>query len=474
MQKGKKILTNIKILTMINSVEKSGKKVYAVLDIGTTKIVYMVAEQNGNEVRILRHSMVVSNGVRRGDIVNVDETTRKIKEVIGNVENFLDVKPKEVLVGIAGFNIDTKIISANLALDPSKPINDETVKRLEEEIRIAAYDPDVMELLDYFPKDYIIKDINGKDASTLSPVGLFGKKLTGNYHVVVVKKTIKKHIENCIKNNGKEIKGYILEPVASAESTLNDSEKEVGALMVDIGGGTSDLIAYKDNKIIYTAVNPVGGVEITQAIKKVFGISGDMADKLKHKYGSCMPSKVKDKTEYINLEEQPSQLPKATINVLELARNIASVVKTRIISPLLGSLRNESIKITDFQSVVLTGGGSQLKDMEDFTGILMTLPARKGNVASEYKVGDVTIYVDKNLENPKYATVVGMLIYAVKKGLEVEFDIALKEPVTVEAEKEGKNNKDDGKKKSGFTGGSLWDKLKKVKDVFTDLAGDVE
>ncbi len=457
---------------MINKAEKTGKKeVFAVLDIGTTKIVYMVAEKNGNEVRILRHSKVTSNGVRRGDIVNVDETTRKINDVINSVENFLDVKPKEVLVGIAGFNIDTKIISASLALDPSKPVNDEVVKRLEEEIKIAAYDPDVMELLDYFPKDYIIKDINGKDASTISPVGLFGKKLTGNYHVVVVKKTIKKHIESCIKSNGKEIKGYILEPVASAESTLNDSEKEIGAIMIDIGGGTSDLIAYKDNKIIYTTVNPVGSVEITHSIKKVFGISESEANKLKIRYGSCMPSKVKNRDEYITLGEQHPQLPKASINVLELARNISSVVKDRIVKPLLGSLGNESIRITDFQTVVLTGGGSQLKDLEDLAGILMTLPARKGNVQSEYKAGDVTIVVDENLKDPKYATAVGMLIYAVKKDMHVEYDLTVeKEPAAVETEEVEKDIKPKGKKKKRF---GFFDK---VRGVFDDLANfeDIE
>jgi len=429
---------------------KEKKEIFAVLDIGTTKIVYLVSEKIGNEFKILGYAEVSSVGMRRGEIVNVSETTKKIKSVISEVEEKLDIIPQEVVVGIAGFNLETKIISESLSLNPDKPIDKDIIEKLENEIKLAASDPDVNELLDYFPKDFIIRDINGREESVLSPVGLFGKKIIGNYHIILVKKTIKKHIESCILSSGKKIKSYILEPLASAESTLNDVEKEVGVIMIDIGGGTSDLIVFKDKKIVYTVVNPIGSVDISVSLKKIFSISELEAEKLKIKYGSCWLEKVKDKNQIITIGSEDEQIQKSKIRIEDLVINIASTVSEKIIKPLLGSMKKVNISLIDYKNIVITGGGAQLRDLKDLISYLTGLNARLGHINDEYDVGGIKIVIEKELKKPKYATLIGMLIYSLKKNMDVPYQDKKREISVKEDDKEVSEN--DKKIKKSFFG----------------------
>jgi cell division protein FtsA len=456
---------------MKNNSNMTGKKeIFAVLDIGTTKIVYIVAEKNGKEVKILGHATVESSGVNMGDIVNVVETSKDIEDVFKKVESNIDIKPKKVIVGIAGYNISTKIVSAYKMLEPNVPIDESVITNIEEEIKRSVSGIGNDELLYYFPKDYIIKDINDKDKQVLTPIGLFGKKLTGNYHVVLINKTVKKHIETCIKTNGKEIAGYILEPVASAESTLDENQKEVGVLMIDIGGGTSDLIAFKDNKIVYTTVNPVGSVEITESIKNAFNITLRDAEALKIKYGECVPSKVVKKNEYIKIGEHKPHLPDVKIGVVQLAQNIAPTISKKIIAPLMGDLNKQCIKVSDFRHVILTGGGAKLKNIDYLVSGLITLGAEIGVVKQEYEVNGNTVFISESLQESKYATAVGMLLYSVKKNYTVEYDsMAKNELENVDEIKEEKQKEPRSKKKEKK--GSIF---RSLKEIVGNLMDDIE
>jgi len=409
----------------------------AVLDIGTTKIVAMVGrkDQEGN-LKILGFSERKSNGVRRGLVFNILNVEKTIKEVIKDVEGQSGIKITEVVVGIAGQHINSRQISHSIKSETEIIINKEFVEKLIKEVYDITNDPGE-KILHVFPQEYRVNNTVVSD-----PVGTFSKQLTGTFHITVALENDLKILIMAVKNAGLKIKQIILEPVASAEAVLTEEEKQAGIVLLDIGGGTSDLIMIKDNLVRHTAVIPFGGNAITSDIQKAYKISEQKAEDIKIKYGSAIKDLV-NKNEMINIPGINGRETK-TINVYTLAEIIECRIK-EIIDTVLNVLKNAGVYDDINAGITITGGGSLLKNLKSFIEFRTGL---------ETTIGRPTLFSfnDKeSLDNPKYATAIGLL----KKGFEyIERDavISLEElykindktnttPIDTENEKEDDQNR---------------------------------
>jgi cell division protein FtsA len=367
----------------------------AVLDIGTTKIVAIVGRKdpNGN-FQILGFGEQSSQGVNRGLVFNIKDTSEIIEKTVKIAKEKSGIDIKEVSVGIAGQHITSRQTSHSIVNSSEDLITQEFVDKLITEVYEASVD-NGEKILHVFPQEYTI---NGQQ--TKNPVGTMSKKLSGNFHLSIVRESDLNNLKMSIEQAGLKIKNIILEPVASAEAVLSPEEKEAGVALLDIGGGTTDLIIIKDNMIKYTAVIPFGGNTVTNDIAEAFKIIKSKAEEIKIKHGSALADIVSD-NENIEIPGFNGRNSK-TIPI----KNIANVIQSRMIEII--DTAYEEIKKSQMQDnlpagLTITGGGSLLNGLKNLSEFRTGLEVRIG------KPYNFIFSENKALSNPKYATAIGLL-----------------------------------------------------------------
>ena len=418
----------------------------AIIDIGTTKIVSMVGRKGpeGN-IQILGFAQRASEGVNRGLVLNIKEASEVIEKVVKQAIAQSGISFSEVYVGIAGQHIKSRQISHSTMNDKDDIIEQQLVDKLIYEVYNATVDPGE-KILHVFPQEY---EVNGTKVA--NPVGIMSKQLNGKFHISIVKDTSLNILKRSIQNVNLTIKNVILEPVASAIAVLSPEEKEAGVALLDIGGGTTDLIIYKDNIIRYTAVIPFGGNSITKDIQEGCRIVFSKAEEIKKDYGSAIPSLVSDK-ESVNIPgiqgRESKDIPFKTISAIIQAR-IIEIIDTAY----------EEIKKSQYldklsAGLTITGGGSLLKDLKQLIEFRTGLETRVA-YPTDFVSTDAKI-----ISNPKYSTAVGLL----KKAFEYQEKESTRYTKTSEAKKEENKeieNDDSSKKKSSFFKNAI-DKFKNL------------
>lgn len=370
-------------------------KKIATIDIGTTKIVCIYGEKDETgKISINAMETIPSEGVVHGSVINLQKTTENIKKVVTAVKEKTGEDFKEVFVGIAGNHIRTIKSSEYVNFDESNHIitrND--ILNLERNIRKIKLETG-QEVLDIIPQDYNVNDNRG----IIDPIGRYGSKLEGNYHIVTGKTQSIGIIKQCVENAGLRITQLILEPLASAFASLSQEEKEGGIIMVDIGGGTSDIAVYLNHKLINTSVIPFGGESITNDLVKILKILRRQAEEIKVKYASCLPSMEKEE-----IVEIPgiNGRNKKIIHLKEVA-NIINARISEIFGFILTELKEARIDIHDIGvGIVLTGGGSKLKHIKQLVELVTT---------KEVRIGTPQIQNVEITNKPQYSTAVGLVL----------------------------------------------------------------
>jgi len=370
------------------------KQKIATIDIGTTKIVCIYGErdENGN-FSIKAMESIPSAGVVRGAVINLQKTTENIKHVVRAVKEKTGEDFKEVFVGIAGDHIRTIKSSEYINFGEYRDITAKDIQELEKNIKKIHLDAN-QEILEIIPQDYNTDDMRG----TTEPVGLYSSRIEGNYHIVTGKTQSIAIINKCVENAGLKVKQLILEPLASAYATLTTEEKEGGVIMIDIGGGTSDIAVFKDHRLINTAVIPFGGEAITNDLVKILKILHRQAEEIKVKYASCLPSMEKEE-----IVEVPGIEGRSTkkIHLKEIA-NIINARVSEIFKFILTELKEAKINLDNIGiGIVLTGGGAQLKYINKLVELLTT---------KEVRIGTPQMDNANIINKPQYATAVGLII----------------------------------------------------------------
>lgn len=368
------------------------------LDVGTTKICAVVGELIEGELEIRGISTSASTGLRKGVVVDIESTVESIKNAVKTAESITGVEINAVYVGIAGGHI--KGFNSYGAVGVrGKEVAYVDVERVIDSAK-AVYVPLDREVLHVIPTGYILDGQNG----IRDPVGMMGVRLEAKVYIVTGAVTSVQNLLKCCEKVGLEIADIVFEPVASAEAILTDDEKELGVAIVDIGGGTTDIILYKDGSLRHTSVLAIGGNHFTNDIAVGLRVFVSEAERVKKTFGSAATSMVSDSEEIDII--QAGQGRKI------LRRCLSEIIQPRT-EELLDLIKGELISCSAYDvastGIVLTGGGSLLEGLDRMAEAVLGLPVRIGFPND--------IKGCKNIvNNPMYATGVGLVLY----GLETE------------------------------------------------------
>ena len=414
------------------------------LDIGTTKIVCMVGKKDEfGKIEILGMGKTDSVGVSRGVVSNIEKTVESIKGAVRLAEEQSGVDINVVNVGIAGQHIKSyqqKGVKVRHSIDDE--IQQKDIDALIEDMYKLVVIPGE-EIIHVLPQEYIVDNEQGiKD-----PIGMAGIRLEANFHIISGQVTPIKNIFKCVEKAGLKVQDLILEPLASAEAVLDHEEKEAGVVLVDVGGGTTDITIFQEGIIRHTAVIPFGGNIVSEDIKEGCTIIKSQAELLKVKFGSALANENQE-NEIVSIPGLRGREPKE-ISI----KNLAHIIQARmeeIVENVNYEIRNSGYEKKLIAGIVITGGGALLKHITQLVEYMTGMDTRIG-----YPNEHLASKNAKEITSPIFATGVGLVI----KGLQ-----------PYEKSKETNNNK--VKTHSTKSKGGFFDSLiKKGRDFFEE---DVE
>lgn len=369
------------------------------LDIGSTKIACIVGRKNEyGKIEILGLGKSPSLGVNRGVVANIQHTVDSIRTAVAEAEQRSGVEIRVVNVGIAGQHIRSLQHRGNIMRNSiEEEISQIDVDNLVENMYKLVLPPGE-EIIHVIPQEFIIDNEQG----IRTPIGMSGICLEANFHIITGQVAAAKNLEKCVSKAQLEISDLILEPLASAEAVLSAEEKEAGVVLVDIGGGTTDIAIFQDNIIRHTAVIPLGGNVITEDIKEGCSILKNQAEALKINFGSALASENRDE-EIVSIPGLKGRDPK------EISlKNLANIIQARveeIIEHVHYEIRTSGYENKLIAGIVLTGGGSQLKHIAQLTSFITGMDTRIG-----YPNEHLAKAPPGEIGSPMHATGVGLVI----------------------------------------------------------------
>ncbi len=421
------------------------------LDIGTTKIACFVGRKNEHgKIEIISMGKSESLGVGRGVVENIDKTVQSILNAVKITESNQEgrLKIANVNVGIAGQHIKSmQHRGIYNRRDRHGEISQKDVDRFIEDMYNMVMSPGE-EIITVIPQEYIVDNLN----EIKEPIGMPGSRLEANFHIITGQVHNVMNIRKCVDRAGLKVKDIILEPIASADAVLSDEEKEAGVVLVDIGGGTTDIAIFQDGLIRHTAVIPFGGNIITQDIKEGCKIMQKPAEALKVGYGCALATEAKD-NEVVCIPGLKGRQPKEIT-----MKNLASIIQARmeeIIDLVYYEIKNSGYQKKLIGGIVVTGGGAQLKHLPQLFEFMTGMDTRIG-------------YPNEHLANTNNLTELASPIYATGIGLVMKGFETAKESVSLTEQEETVTGHSNPEKRGGF-----FDKiLKSTRDFTRDFFND--
>jgi cell division protein FtsA len=380
-------------------------KVTVGLDIGSTKICTLIAAASNDGLDPIGFSKVDSKGLKKGVVVNLEATVEAIKKSVGEAELMAGAEVDEVFVGLAGPHIRSSNSKGAIPISAhAREITREDVRRVIETARAVALAPD-REIIHIIPQEFVVDDQDGIG----DPLGMIGTRLEVNVHIVTSSVTAAQNIVTAVNRSGIEVADTVLEPIAAGEATLSDDEKELGCVLLDIGGGKSNMAIYHHGAVRHTVVLPIGSDHFTNDIAVGLRTPIPEAERLKREFGCVMSSMADDDL---------------TIEFAGVGSRNSRVIGQRVLSDVLQPRAEEIIHFVrdeirgagyERQSgagVVLTGGGAVLKGIPELVEELLDLPVRLGVPEG---------FADDRFAETGYATVVGLVAFGERRRKTHEF-----------------------------------------------------
>lgn len=382
------------------------------IDVGTTKVVTLVGELNSHEqLNILGVGLTPSKGMKKGIVVNVEEAVTSIVASVEKAERLSGYRIGSAYVGVAGGHIQA-INSRGVVAVPraDREITPSDLARALEAARAIAI-PTQREIIHVIPRSYIVDGQEGIH----DPVGLSGFRLEVEAHIVTGAVTAIQNLIKCIQRAGVEIDDLVLQPLASSEAVLTDAEKEMGAMLVDCGGGTTDVAMFMDGSIWHSVVLPVGGNHITNDIAIVLRTPFDVAEYLKIRHGRARPTPASQPEE--GTEQPHNDIIEVESFVGGKQRTISrtllhQVIEARveeIFQMLRAEVRRAGYDGLLPAGVVLSGGTALLPGIAEVARDVLNMPVRTGVPSGLGGLADA-------IDSPAYATSVGLVRWGCKRG----------------------------------------------------------
>ena len=366
------------------------------LDIGTSKIVAVVAEiDEEGRVELVALGSSPSQGLKKGVVINIDSTVEAIGKAVAEAERMANVKISSVFAGIAGSHIRS-LNSHGIVAIRSTEVEDEDVERVIDAAKAVAIPAD-QRILHVLPQEFVIDDQDGIH----QPVGMSGVRLEAKVHLVTGSISAAQNITKCIHRCDLEVEDVILEQLASSHSVLTDDERDLGVLLVDMGGGTTDIAVFADGAIRHTAVIPIAGDQVTNDIAVAFRTPTQFAEEIKVKY-ACALTQLASPDDTIEVPGVGDR------SARRLARQtLAEIVEPRyeeLLGLVQGELRRSGFEEVCAAGVVLTGGTSKMEGVVELAEEIFHMPVRLGVPQHVSGLSEVS-------RNPIHATGVGLLLY---------------------------------------------------------------
>jgi len=368
------------------------------LDIGTTKICAIAVEEDDIEaLNVVGVGTAKSEGLRKGVVVNIEKTVKAIKKAVEECELMCGTQIRSVYAGIAGHHIRGQNSRGMVTVYHNRIVTDEDIRRVIDAAQVLI--PNDREILHILPQEFIVDDQDGVQ----NPLGMAAARLEVNVHIVTGSVTSAQNIIKCCNQSGLDVEDIVLEPLSSSQAVLSPDEQEVGVVLVDIGGGTTDVTIYSEGSIVHTAVLALGGNHLTHDIAIGLGAPLHEAEEIKHNFGVAMTSMVK--------EDEMIEVPSVggRNNRTMKKRVLASIIEDRFRE--IFELIAHEIEKTHFHTlmasgVVITGGTCIMPGADQLASQVLNLPVRVGfpeNISG----------LREMIYSPKYATSVGLVRYGI-------------------------------------------------------------
>jgi cell division protein FtsA len=369
------------------------------LDIGTTKVVAIAGQKNEyGKLEILSMGKSESQGVRHGVVMNIDLCVRSIQIALEKcLINNPELEITEVYVGIAGHHIKSlQTRGDRMRMDTETEITRAEIDDLLKDQK-NTFIPAGDEIIDIVPQEFFVDDMQ----TTLSPIGMNGRKVGANFHIVTGDRNAIRNMKRCVEKTGLITKDLVLQPLASAAAVMSPEDLEAGVAIVDIGGGTTDMAVFHDGILKHTAVIPYAGVNITNDIHNGLGVLRAQAEQLKVQFGKAHADHASADA-YITIPGLRG-LPQKEISMKNLAHIIQARTK-EILDYVLFHLKQVGLDKRLHGGIILTGGGSSLKHIAQLTEYVTGLSARIG-LPNEHLAGQ-----NDELNDPMYSTCIGLIL----------------------------------------------------------------
>jgi cell division protein FtsA len=370
------------------------------LDIGSTKTCVLIAELADEQVKFLALGAAESKGLRKGSIVNLDATVSSIRRAVEEAEGVSGIPVETALIGVAGSHVRGLNSRGGVTLgNRPRDIEREDVRRAVDAARNISL-PEDREVLHVLPHEFSVDTHNGiRDA-----IGMVGQRLEANVHVVTSSVTATQNLVTAANRAGILISDTVVEPLASAEACLTQDERDLGTCLLDIGGGTTELVVYGGGVVRHTGAVPVGGDHFTNDLAVGLRTPIPEAERIKRHHGCAAASLLHEDTaiEIASVGDRPPR----TI----FARMLTDIIEPRaqeFLALIRDEMRRGGLDSQIPAGFVLSGGGARLTGLVEMMEQAFHLPVR---VAEPRGLVDMP----EQVEQPEYATVVGLVLYGAK------------------------------------------------------------
>lgn len=383
--------------------KKPEKNIITGLDIGTSKIVALIGEVSmDGTIEIIGIGRHPSRGLKRGVVVDIEATVKSIQRAVQEAELMAGCEVHTVYVGIAGSHIRS-LNSHGIVAIRDKEVSAADVERVIDAAKAVAIPAD-QKILHILPQEYII-DHQG---SIREPVGMAGVRLEARVHIVTGAMSAAQNIVKCVRRCGLEVNEMILEQLASSHAVLTEDEKELGVCLIDIGGGTTDIVIFSEGAIQYTAVIPIAGDQVTNDIAMALRTPAKAAEVIKLQYGCALPelANVNQMIDVLGINERPGRKISA--------RALSDVVAARyeeLFTLVRNELRRGGLEDLIVAGVVLTGGASDVRGGIELAEMCFEMPVRHGCAHGVAGISEATA-------SSSLATGVGLLLHGFQQQYE--------------------------------------------------------
>ncbi|OGG24574.1 cell division protein FtsA [Candidatus Gottesmanbacteria bacterium RIFCSPLOWO2_01_FULL_43_11b] len=388
------------------------------IDVGTSKITTLVSSiGEEGEARVIGVSTAVSRGLRKGQVVNIEEATAAISSSLEGTERMAGSSIGRAYVCVGGAHIASINSHGVVAVaEPEREITEFDIKRVIDAAKAVSL-PSSREILHVLPRGYVVDGQEG----IVDPIGMTGIRLEVDTHIVTGGATAIRNLRKCVEELGVEVSGMVFSGLASAAASLSDTEKELGVILIDIGGGTTDVAIFVEGALSYSSVIPIGAINITKDLAAGLRVSLESAEKIKLALGEApkLPAILEEESVKGGKSDKTDEID---LTKLGLPEELKTVSKKTLVEGIIKPRLNEiftmvglEIKRSGFggmtpSGIVLTGGGAQT---------VGAVEAARRNLAMPVHVGipqHITGLIDE-IMNPAYTASVGLILGSTKTGM---------------------------------------------------------